>query len=299
MRFDEFIETTNIEETGDWLKEWRPEAGIHMVAVTGQLAEKGLTRILEAIDPEDFTYEIRVFDVAVAAWISTDMIREQVGDLEGVDLILTPGKLMGDEDELARELDRPIVRGPECYSELPTFLEVEDFERITDLDLVKPRLAIIGSKQQRLRYGRLLAKTYESPFLTQRNMLMSARENGEKIGELVYDFRSKGEDVPPNLTASLVNSRLMEDDAAGFVLADYPITPRDAQWIDDLSIILDAVIHLDNGSPIDEELISYYNEQAKLVTVDTRGGGRAVIARLLETVESLLNTCVLPTEEPQ
>jgi len=295
VRLVEFIFETAQHDTIA-LSEWRPATGMHVLLVTGQLAHKGLQRIMDAIDPEDFTYEIRVLDVAVAAWISTEMLQQQIGDLTGVDLILTPGKLIGNEAELEKQLGIPVVRGPGCYSELPTFLEVENFENITSNDIVRPRIAVTGSSTYiRARHAQLLARTYEIPRATRASMLRTSLLNAEHVGEMIEQLQSQNSPVPANLQASLVKNYVLDADN-GFVLSDYPNTARDLQWMQDLQIDLDIIVWMQTQSSNwrAEQLLAALKDDPRLLTIDATGSAREIESALITGVERMLQQCVVP-----
>lgn len=325
MKFQDFIHLvtessrTLLDDT--WLAEWRPDAGMHVVMVTGKLARKGLERIMKAINPEDFTYEIRVFDIAVAAWIDNQLIIDQIGDLDGVDVVLTPGKLIGDENELSKQLGVKVMRGPGCYSELPVFLEVENFENITSDDIVRPKLIVLGKPGSgKSTFAQILAQTYEVPLLTVGNMLQTAIKDQEPVGEIATGFLEKGEDIPPNILASLANNRLLDDDAGqGFVMEGYPATARDIQWMQDLKLEFDAIVYFavsdekaklrllskkDCGEKIQDQqekfletqkVVDQYQDSSWFIRVDTEDRTeREIIADMLTQIETMMQQCVKP-----
>ena len=117
--------------------------------VTGKLAEKNLRKILDSIEDKSFTYETRDLSVNVAALLTTEMIYRRIGDIEGFNKIILPGKVRGDIDELAKKLNITIVRGPEELKDLPVMFggrplkydlskyEVHIFAEITDAPNMK------------------------------------------------------------------------------------------------------------------------------------------------------------------
>lgn len=50
----------------------------HIVFLTGRLAEKSLTRVLDSMAPTPFSWEIREIGLQVAALMTADMIRRRV-----------------------------------------------------------------------------------------------------------------------------------------------------------------------------------------------------------------------------
>ena len=117
--------------------------------ITGKLAEKNLRKILDSIEDKSFTYETRDLSVNVAALLTTEMIYRRIGDIEGFNKIILPGKVRGDIDVLAKKLNITIVRGPEELKDLPVMFggrplkydlskyEVHIFAEITDAPNMK------------------------------------------------------------------------------------------------------------------------------------------------------------------
>lgn len=286
MACDEVLD----EDGEDILREFRPEAGQHIVMVTGKLAQTGLRRVLEALGPDDFTYEIRAFDIAVAAWISTDLIRDTIGDLDEADLLLIPGKVTGDEQELARALSRTVLRGPNCYSELPTFFERQGIEQVEPDGIVKPKIIMLGSAA--VPYGGELAKTYEIPHLT----IAALLSQDDPVAEMARDAQAKGEEIKHNWLAEIVRARLMEPDCRnGFMLDGYPRILRDTQWLVDMNVHADAIILM--GRPEDAEVADFYRDQPGFMEIDMSDPAN-VRSDLYTRVEAMLQQCVKPSERP-
>jgi dihydropteroate synthase len=87
--------------------------------ITGKLAEAALRRVLEAMRPTAFDWEIRNLGVSVAALMTADMVRRRLHDIGGATRIVFPGRCRGDFEALARDLGVPMVRGPEELKDLP------------------------------------------------------------------------------------------------------------------------------------------------------------------------------------
>lgn len=124
----------------------------HLLFVTGKLAERSLARLLGALEPRPFTYDIRVPGVAVAALLTTDLLERRLGDVSAYDRIILPGRCRGDLERLAARFGRPFVRGPEELKDLPDYLggraRARSFER-TDVTLFAevvdaPQLTVEG-----------------------------------------------------------------------------------------------------------------------------------------------------------
>lgn len=89
--------------------------------LTGKLAEKRLTAILESMEPVDFEYEIRNIGVSVAALMTAQMIGRRLKEVEGFNRIIVPGLCRGDINKLSEELGLEIIRGPVDLKDLPQF----------------------------------------------------------------------------------------------------------------------------------------------------------------------------------
>ncbi len=93
----------------------------HLLFVTGRLAEKSLRRVLGDLPQPGFTYDIAVPGVAVAALITTEMLKRRLGEVSHYDRIVLPGRCRGDVAELSAYFGAPVVRGPEELKDLPAF----------------------------------------------------------------------------------------------------------------------------------------------------------------------------------
>ncbi|MCB1747673.1 MAG: dihydropteroate synthase [Gammaproteobacteria bacterium] len=91
----------------------------HLLFVTGKLAEKSLARVLEQLDDAGFTWEIRVPGIAVAALLTADMLKRRLGDVDGFDRVILPGRCRGDLADLSDHFGLPFERGPEELKDLP------------------------------------------------------------------------------------------------------------------------------------------------------------------------------------
>jgi hypothetical protein len=93
----------------------------HLLFLTGKLAEKNLTRVLESMAPMPFTWTVQQLGLSVAALMTADMIERRLPDAMGADRILVPGRCRGDLERLAARYGVPVVRGPEELVDLPQF----------------------------------------------------------------------------------------------------------------------------------------------------------------------------------
>ena len=97
----------------------------HILFLTGKLAEKSLRRVLDALSPRPFTYEVQVLGVAVAALMTTDLIGRRLKQAGDAQRIILPGRCRGDLDALQRNFGIPVERGPEELKDLDRYFGVE------------------------------------------------------------------------------------------------------------------------------------------------------------------------------
>ncbi len=93
--------------------------------LTGSLAEKPLTRVLEEMAAEEFEWRVHNLGLKVAALMTADMIRRRLSDIGDAERILVPGRCRGDLDVLTDHFGIPVERGPEELMDLPRFFGKE------------------------------------------------------------------------------------------------------------------------------------------------------------------------------
>lgn len=93
----------------------------HILFLTGKLAEKRLHRVLESMQPVDFTYEVRNPGLSVAALMTADMIIRRIKDINGADRLIVPGLCCGDLASASQHLGVPVIRGTVDVKDLPVF----------------------------------------------------------------------------------------------------------------------------------------------------------------------------------
>ena len=93
----------------------------HILFLTGKLAEKSLHRVLESMQPTDFSYEIRQLGVSVAALMTTELIQKRLMDVGQAQKIVIPGRCRGDIELLSKSLGISVERGPEELKDLPEY----------------------------------------------------------------------------------------------------------------------------------------------------------------------------------
>ncbi|RAR47703.1 dihydropteroate synthase-like protein [Paraburkholderia unamae] len=93
----------------------------HIVFLTGRLAEKSLTRVLDSMAPTPFSWEIREIGLQVAALMTADMIRRRVSAPLAAQRVIVPGRCRGDLAALSEHYGVPFERGPEEVKDLPQY----------------------------------------------------------------------------------------------------------------------------------------------------------------------------------
>ena len=265
------------------LNEFRP-TGNHVLLITGVLAESGLKRIMEAISPDDFTYEIRTMSSQVAAWLNVERLMEDIGDVADFDLIILPGQTVGEAYDLERHIGVRVVKGPACYSSLPHFFEEQGFNAPEATPL--PRIAICEPGDAT---GRYLAATYEIPFLDIEELIdLEIVEDGPTAKEI----RNSPRPLRHNLLAEILRARISLPDARnGWVLAGYPTTLRDIEWMEEMEATPDvyvAVVH-----PMVQTLIlDHYRDADNIIEILPNLPPQEIKETALVRVETLMQTCI-------
>ncbi len=265
------------------LNEFRP-TGQRVLLVTGVLAESGLKRMMEAIDPQDFTYDIRTMSQQVAAWLTIEQLAEDLGDVSDYDLIILPGRTAGEAYDLERRSGVRVVKGPACYSSLPDFFEEQGFEPVGDVP--RPQIIIAEADDA---VGRFLASTYEIPFIE-----MAALIDKETIddGPMGKEIRNSPQPLRHNLLAEIVRGRLSLPDARnGWVLAGYPTTLRDIEWLTEMEKkpdVMVAVLQPGMSTPV----LDHYRTEDNIIEIPATLDPREAKETALVEVETLMQTCV-------
>lgn len=93
----------------------------HIVFLTGRLARARLERVLDAMKPDNFTFEIREMGVKVAALMTPEIIGRRLSDVCNADRIVLPGRSRGDLEALRARFGVKFERGPDDLKDLPEF----------------------------------------------------------------------------------------------------------------------------------------------------------------------------------
>ncbi|HTH61175.1 MAG TPA: DUF6513 domain-containing protein [Paraburkholderia sp.] len=133
----------------------------HIVFLTGRLAEKSLHRVLDAMAPTPFSWEVREIGLQVAALMTADMIRRRVPTPLAAQRMIVPGRCRGDLVALSEHFGVPVERGPEEVKDLPQFFgraaqpfdlsryDTDIFAEIVDA----PRLDLDGIRARAAHYN--------------------------------------------------------------------------------------------------------------------------------------------------
>jgi dihydropteroate synthase-like protein len=131
-----------------------------LLFLTGKLAENSLKRMLESMQPAEFSYQVEQLGVSVAALMTPELIARRLPDARGSDRILVPGLCRGDLAPLAAKYGVPVDRGPEDLKDLPQYFgrdgKTPDFSRYDVrifAEIVEaPHLTVEGILAHAVRY---------------------------------------------------------------------------------------------------------------------------------------------------
>jgi dihydropteroate synthase-like protein len=136
---------------------------MHLLFVTGKLAEPSLRRLLADLSPRaGFDYSVAVLPITVVALAPTPWIARHLQVPAGVERIILPGLCAGDLAAVAEVAGVPVERGPRDLLDLPEFLGLGG-----------------GPRQRPSGYGAhdiaILAEINHAPRLSRDELLTQAR----------------------------------------------------------------------------------------------------------------------------
>jgi dihydropteroate synthase-like protein len=100
---------------------------LHLLFVTGKLAEPALRRTLLELAPRcDFEFTVAVLPITVAALATTPWLARHLTVPAGIDRIVLPGLCAGDLGPVEEQAGTPVERGPADLRDLPEY-----FGRVT------------------------------------------------------------------------------------------------------------------------------------------------------------------------
>ena len=176
----------------------------HILFLTGKLAEKSLHRVLESMQPTEFTYEVKQLGVSVAALMTTKLIEKRLTDTGKANKVVLPGRCRGDIEALSKALKVPVERGPEELKDLPAYFGQED--RKADLE----------------KYDvQIFAEIVDAPNMAVKDIVERA-ELYKQDGANVIDLGCLPNTPFPHLTESVQALQ-----AAGFRVSVDSLTPDD------------------------------------------------------------------------
>jgi dihydropteroate synthase len=88
--------------------------------VTGRLAEPALRRVLAEMQP-DFSYDVSVMGITVAALMTTEWIARSLDVASGTDLVMIPGLCEGDTRTISEKVGVDVEKGPKDLREIPAY----------------------------------------------------------------------------------------------------------------------------------------------------------------------------------
>jgi dihydropteroate synthase len=89
--------------------------------LTGKLAEKRLHKILESMQPTDFSYQVENIGVNVAALMTAKMIKRRLTMMDTPDRVIVPGLCRGDLPAISEYFEVPFIHGPIDLKDMPVF----------------------------------------------------------------------------------------------------------------------------------------------------------------------------------
>jgi dihydropteroate synthase-like protein len=93
----------------------------HFLFLTGRLALSRLTKVLQAMQPTPFTFDVQDIGVKVAALMTPDIIRRRLPQGIRASRVILPGRSRGDLEALTRHFGVPFSRGPDDLKDLPEY----------------------------------------------------------------------------------------------------------------------------------------------------------------------------------
>jgi dihydropteroate synthase-like protein len=134
----------------------------HILFLTGHLAHPSLCKVLQGMEPAEFTFEVRDIGISVAGLMTSEMIKRRLALPIAASRMMVPGRCRGGMEDLSAHFGVPVVRGPEELKDIPQFFgrkgiepdlsrhDVSIFAEIVDA----PRLPVDGIVERAGRYRR-------------------------------------------------------------------------------------------------------------------------------------------------
>lgn len=93
----------------------------HILFLTGRLARPRVAKVLAAMQPTDFTYDVQDVGVKVAALMTAELLRRRLPRPVEADRVLLPGRCRADLETLSAHYGTRFERGPDDVNDLPEF----------------------------------------------------------------------------------------------------------------------------------------------------------------------------------
>ncbi len=156
-----------------------------VLLLTGKLAAPQIKKLAEK-----HKAEVHVFNTDVAAFITPRMIFKELKDKAGeYDLIVAPGVIAGDLEEVSKKLGTPVVKGSKDYSTLDILLE----------NLSSLKLSHTTPADDLLREFMKQRAEKEFAYLEKHREELLKKEHNFLIGRIAV-----GRDFPPRVVAEIV-----------------------------------------------------------------------------------------------
>ena len=200
----------------------------HILFLTGKLARPSLLKVLEEIQPDEFTYTVHELGLSVAALMTTAIIERRLNDTFGADRIVLPGRFRGDLDALTARFGIPVERGPDDLKDLPGFFgregrkrdmnryDIKIFGEIVDAPSLAPEAIAGVARRHRADGADVIDLGFlpDTPFPHLKDTIALLKEDGFEVS-----------------VDSLEGGQLMEAAQSG---ADYLLSlTRDTLWVAD------------------------------------------------------------------
>jgi len=144
------------------LQPGRGMANDHILFVTGRLAKDSVRRTLDSLEAPDFTFDVEVLGISVAALMTADFVARRLPRIpQGVTRVIVPGRLRGDLAPLAERYGVPVERGPQEIRDLPEFFggkskprTLDDYDTLIFAEIVDAPDRDVAAILERARYYR-------------------------------------------------------------------------------------------------------------------------------------------------
>ena len=219
-----------------------------LLFLTGRLAKQRLEKLLAAMAPADFTYEVRDVGVKVAALMTGDLIRRRLATPLEADRAILPGRYRGALEDLSAHFGLPFERGPEELSDLPAFLgrkgpppdlsryDIRIFAEIVEAPTIGLDVILARAEAHRAAGADVidLGCLPDTPFphLEEAVRELRARDYAVSVDSADHDELRRGAQAGADYLLSLSEESLELLDAGGFVPVLIPARHGDLESLE-------------------------------------------------------------------